>query len=328
MKNFLIAFSVFLVWSFFGLWLYTWFQSEEKNAATNTELAENATTDPSKITSEKTEPTPPIIEVDRKDTLKNKTNFSEESEIKPTGLKGLNENGDVIFKFTEGISILENSSEIFIPETVMSFKEKINSYLLEHPNKEVHINSLYSATENFESPNLGIKRGEKILEELIAAGVPKEKIVVKPIIKGIEFNPEGVYNNSISIMFKPLDRKRIAELKTKLPDKKIVYPGFSTSGILINNNLKNLLQEVKQAVQANPDVRVELIGHTDNIGNSEDNYKMGLNYSKQVEWYLVAKGGIANSKIKATSRGEEEPIDSNNSEKGRMANRRVEVVFY
>ena len=81
-------------------------------------------------------------------------------------------------------------------------------------------------------------------------------------------------------------------------------------------------------MKANPDVRIELIGHTDNIGNGQDNYTMGLNYSKQVEWYLVAKGGIANSKIKASSKGEEEPIDTNNSREGRIVNRRVEVVFY
>ena len=136
------------------------------------------------------------------------------------------------------------------------------------------------------------------------------------------------YNNGISIYFKPLDHARIAELKTKLPDKKILYPRFSTSGILINNNLKTLLKEVKEVVKANPDVRIELIGHTDNIGNGQDNYTMGLNYSKQVEWYLVAKGGIANSKIKASSKGEEEPIDTNNSREGRIVNRRVEVVFY
>ena len=55
---------------------------------------------------------------------------------------------------------------------------------------------------------------------------------------------------------------------------------------------------------------------------------MGLNYAKQVEWYLVAKGAIKNSMIKATSKGETEPIDTNNSERGRIANRRVEVIFY
>jgi hypothetical protein len=106
--------------------------------------------------------------------------------------------------FSEGIYILENSSEIFIPEAITDFTYKTNSYLLEHPDQEIHINSLYSAAENFESPNLGVKRSEKIMEIRILAGIPKEKIVANPIIKAIDFDEEGVYNNSISINFKPL----------------------------------------------------------------------------------------------------------------------------
>ena len=331
MKHFFIAFSVFLVWSFFGLWLYSWFPSGDKEDISKNEVAENITTDASSITSEAIDSISSDQGINSSSvsgSLDAQISSSEKIDIKTSGLKGLNENGDVIFIFSEGISILENSSEIFIPETIKDFKYKTTAYLLEHTDKEVHINSLYSGTENFESPNLGVKRGQKIMEDLILEGIPKEKIVVKPIIKAIDFDEEGVYNNGISIYFKPLDHARIAELKTKLPDKKILYPRFSTSGILINNNLKTLLKEVKEVVKANPDVRIELIGHTDNIGNGQDNYTMGLNYSKQVEWYLVAKGGIANSKIKASSKGEEEPIDTNNSREGRIVNRRVEVVFY
>jgi hypothetical protein len=331
MKHFFLAFSVFLVWSFFGLWLYSLFPAGESDGVSKNEIAENIASDTATITSE---PIKSVLSDEeskssvKTDSLDPRVSSSEKTDINTFGLKGLNDIGDVIFIYAEGISILENSSEIFIPETIKDFADKTEAYLLEHPDKEVHINSLYSATENFESPNLGVKRGDKIMEALILAGIPKEKIVVKPIIKSIDFSEEGVYNNGISIFFKPLDRGRIAELKTKLPDKKIVYPRFSTNGILINNNLKVLLEEVKQVVKANPDVRIELIGHTDNIGNSEDNYTMGLNYSKQVEWYLVAKGGIANSKIKSSSKGEEEPIDNNKTEKGRITNRRVEVVFY
>ena len=117
---------------------------------------------------------------------------------------------------------------------------------MQNPDKEVHINSLYSAEENFESPNLGIKRAEKVRDILLEAGIAKEKIVIKPIIKSIDFNEEGFYNNSITIVFKPLDLARIEELKTRIPDKKILYPRFSNSGILINNNLRNLFTEIKQ----------------------------------------------------------------------------------
>lgn len=316
MKKFLIVFIVFLVWSFFGLWLYSWYQNNNTKMSAKKEKVVNTLSKREKDSIEKAESIRAINE------------FKKNKETKISGLKGVTYDGDIIFMYTENVSILENSSEIFIPTTIVDFKYKTKKYLQEHPESEVQINSLYSASENFESPNLGIKRGEKIKEVLLSVGIPNEKIVVKPIIKGLEFNEEGFYDNSISVLFKPLDQNRIDELKSRLPETKTVYPTFSNSGILINDNLKQLLAEVKQVVEDNPEVRIELIGHTDNIGNEIDNYKMGLDYAKQVEWYLVAKGGIGNSKIKSSSKGESEPIDRNNTEEGRRINRRVVVVFY
>ncbi|GHC51732.1 hypothetical protein GCM10008083_14280 [Ulvibacter litoralis] len=266
--------------------------------------------------------------IEKAESIRAIKEYNKNKETKISGLKGVTVDGDIIFMYSENVSILENSSEIFIPAAIIEFKYKTKKYLQEHPDTEVHINSLYSASENFESPNLGIKRGEKIKEVLLSVGIPNENIVVKPIIKALEFNEEGFFDNSISILFKPLDQNRVEELKTRLPDTKTVYPTFSNSGILINDNLKELLAEVKQVVQDNPDVRIELIGHTDNIGNEIDNYKMGLDYAKQVEWYLIAKGGIRNSKIKSSSKGESEPIEANNTEAGRTMNRRVVVVYY
>ncbi len=330
MKNFLIAFSVFIVWSFFGLWLYSWFEAEEIKVNDASELAENTANDSTKNIIENGEL--PEINLEEamiltEDSISTIENIVEDFTV-DYAFKAINEEGDVIFKYSVGTSFKQNSPEVFIPKEAIDYKYKINSYLIEHPNKEVQINSLYGASENFDSPNLGVQRGEKIKAELIEVGIPATRIVIKPVIKGIDFDENGVYKNGISFAFKPLNEARIKDLKNKLPEPKIVYPNFSNSGILINKNLKNLFTEVKELVENNPDLRVEIIGHTDNIGNSIDNYKMGLNYARQVHWYLTAKGAIKKSNIKSTSKGEEEPIDTNKSERGRMANRRIEVIFY
>ena len=96
---------------------------------------------------------------------------------------------------------------------------------------------------------------------------------------------------------------------------------------MVNENLRNLLDEVKQIVAANPDTEIEVIGHTDNVGNGNDNYFLGLEYARQVRWYLVKKGNLDRKKIKAISKGEEDPIDTNQTVRGRNANRRIEIVF-
>jgi len=328
MKDFLIAFTLFLVWSFFGLWLYAWYQSDSKKNISKIESVKNITLESTNVPLKNNE-MDSLVKTEPLDNPQNESSIITETDnTKTVGLKGINSNGDIIFGYSEGISILENSSEIFIPETVANFKNKIYSYLDEHPDQEVHINSLYSASENFESPNFGIKRGEKVKEVLLAVEIPREKIVVKPIITGINFNEEGFNTNSITFIFKSLDYNRLNNLKNSIPDKKVVYPEFSSSGVQINKRLETLLVEIKQIVKDNPDIRIELIGHTDNIGSSIDNQIMALNYSKQVRWYIISKGGIDKSKIKATSKGESEPIDSNQTERGRLANRRIEVIFY
>jgi outer membrane protein OmpA-like peptidoglycan-associated protein len=106
-----------------------------------------------------------------------------------------------------------------------------------------------------------------------------------------------------------------------------VYPKFTDSGISVNNDLKILLSELIVYFSNNPDQVVTIVGHTDNIGNGNDNYNVGLKYAQQVRWYIVSKGDLKNSQIKAISKGESEPIESNYSEKGRIANRRIEVIY-
>ena len=55
MKNFLIAFLVFLVWSFFGIWLYSWLQPVENNSTNKDSIA---TTNADDITLKLDDPLP------------------------------------------------------------------------------------------------------------------------------------------------------------------------------------------------------------------------------------------------------------------------------
>ena len=232
-----------------------------------------------------------------------------------------------MFLFENGIISHKNSSEIKIPESSVDFKYRINTYLIEHPDQEVQITSIYSPDENMETPNLGIQRGNKVKQVLIETGVPTEKIIVKPVIKDVSFTEDGSFNNTISFSFKKWDKDRAEEMELTIPESVFVYPKFSDTGIIVNNNLRNLLKEIKTAFASNPQLTIDVIGHTDNVGNANDNHRMGLQYARQVRWYLISKGNFDRSRIKATSKGESDPIDSNNSKQGRNANRRIEIVY-
>ena len=323
MRNFLIAFLVFLVWSFFGLWLYSWLNPEPNENQANNGLVENN----EKVDSADTEL--PVMTDEPIDTLTIDEAYKTEFiDIPATGMRAVSEAGDIIFLYPEGFIIKKNSAEIVIPDEVVDFKYKLNTYMLEHPDTELHISSQYSPSEIISSPNLGIQRGKMVKDELAATGIAAERIVIKPNITQIAFNTDESFRHSFSFSFKPLDLERIEALKKQIPESKTVYPTYSYQGIMVNEALNNFKDEVTEILKENPNLHLEVIGHTDNVGNAIDNYTKGLEYARQVRWYLVTKAKIDRNKITAISKGESEAIASNGSVKGRELNRRIEIKFY
>lgn len=327
MKNFLLAFLVFLVWSFFGLWLYSWLNptdSEEQatNGIVNTDLVnseENQTISES-IASD-TETTLDTLSID----TAYKTEFIDEP---VTGLKAISEDGDIIFLYPEGFTITKNRPTVDIDPELVDFKYKLNTYLLEHPDTELHINSQYSPSEVIASPNLGIQRGRAVKEVLVETGIAPQRVVIRPKITQIAFSEDDTFVHSFSFNFKELDNERIAALKKQIPESRTVYPTFSSQGIMVNEALNKFKEEVSDILKENPNLHIEVIGHTDNVGNALDNYSKGLEYARQLRWYLVNRANIDRNKITAISKGESEAIASNGSVKGRELNRRLEVKFY
>ena len=334
MKNFLIAFFICIVWSFFALWLYSWLVPGN----TSTSILSNfspTTVSETSISSEILNAT--NISEKREVLTETKINLEDSvvdeiREIKKNifGLSAITPENDIVFRFEDGISFTKNATSLEVPKTIQDFKYKTNTYLIEHPQTEVHIISRYSATENFETPNLGIQRGVQIKNLLTELGIDSKRIVVKSSIEELEFSEDNTYANAIAIEFKPLNEDRIAAIVPEapsIPDAITFYPRISETGIIKSEKLDELLETVKVILDKNPAVKVTIIGHTDNSGNANENFKLGLTYAEEIRWYFVAKGKMDRTRIKAVSRGEVQPIRSNRTARGRRANRRVELQF-
>ncbi len=320
MKNFTIAFLVFIVWSFFGLWFYHWLQPDA--IARYTETKNDVTSEERNNAGYENDGLPLFTENETSNTLDSLNNAESY-----TGLTATTEQGGVLFMYPENIQIKKNSATVYIPPNTQDFKYKLNSYLLEHANTEVVIVSKYSAEENIESPNFGTQRAKQIKAMLLDAGVAAQRIVIKPHITTIAFNIDNRYDKAISFTIQPLDLKRAENFNKEIPETKTIYPRFSSSEILNSPVLETTLQEVLRALEANPNLKITVVGHTDNIGSAIDNYSRGLEFARQIRWYLVSKGNIDKNKIKAISEGEGQAIASNNTEKGRNLNQRIEIKF-
>ena len=75
------------------------------------------------------------------------------------------------------------------------------------------------------------------------------------------------------------------------------------------------------------DAKLMLIGHTDSVGTAQYNQSLSERRSRSVANYLISKG-VPSVRVEAAGRGESEPVQTNDTEAGRAANRRVEVAVY
>lgn len=86
------------------------------------------------------------------------------------------------------------------------------------------------------------------------------------------------------------------------------------------------LNELVELLKLKPDLRIEVAGHTDNVGEDDDNLQLSQKRADAVKNYLTKKG-IAANRIVAKGYGETQPVASNETAEGKQLNRRTEVRF-
>ena len=85
------------------------------------------------------------------------------------------------------------------------------------------------------------------------------------------------------------------------------------------------LDRIYELLNRNPNLRVQINGHTDNVGEANYNKILSRKRAKSVERYLISYG-IEPGRLSAKGFGEEKPLVSNDDEiGGREINRRTEI---
>lgn len=98
---------------------------------------------------------------------------------------------------------------------------------------------------------------------------------------------------------------------------------FKSNSYIIDSNSYNELNVLVSCLNKYPELKIEIQGHTDNIGNHEDNYELSYLRAKAVYEFLYNK---VENKLIFKGYGESIPIESNDSEAGRKKNRRTSFV--
>ena len=84
------------------------------------------------------------------------------------------------------------------------------------------------------------------------------------------------------------------------------------------------LELILEYLNENPSKKIQIIGHTDNVGTFSSNQKLSEKRAKSVYDYFISNR-IGKNRVSYTGKGESSPIASNENGLGRKANRRVEL---
>jgi outer membrane protein OmpA-like peptidoglycan-associated protein len=100
---------------------------------------------------------------------------------------------------------------------------------------------------------------------------------------------------------------------------------FDTGSATLKSGAREKLARVSGILLSHPELKVEVEGHTDSIGDQNLNQRLSENRADAVRSYLVTQG-IASSAVTTKGFGQSQPVASNDTAAGRQQNRRVELV--
>lgn len=131
------------------------------------------------------------------------------------------------------------------------------------------------------------------------------------------------FNIPLDNAFKEV-KKEIYLQKIKVGKKIVLNNIFFDSGL---SNLREQsyseINKIYRIMIENPNIKVEISGHTDNVGNDATNNKLSADRAKVVVDVLLSKG-IDPKRIISKGYGKKAPVASNDTEEGRQMNRRTE----
>ena len=131
------------------------------------------------------------------------------------------------------------------------------------------------------------------------------------------------------------DEKAIDDLSTE-PLELSLEPVYQEQKIVTHSihfksdsaNLEPLaiktLEKILTLMKTNPELKIEIIGHTDSTGPEDYNQRLSELRARVVADWLI-RNGINSKRIKAIGKGESEPIADNSTPEGRAKNRRTEI---
>lgn len=154
----------------------------------------------------------------------------------------------------------------------------------------------------------------------VANQMVSEKFLINVKCRGYMDYNDTVYqidNDTVYAELMPIKKNTVVILRNLL---------FDTDKTIIKNTSVQSLEDLYKLLSENPTLRIQITGHTDNVGNDRYNQKLSEGRAKAVYQEMV-KRGIDPKRMSWRGMGESDPIESNDTPEGRAENRRVEFMI-
>ena len=130
-----------------------------------------------------------------------------------------------------------------------------------------------------------------------------------PNSKDLESNtPVGVMVNQFGI--------NVQNTNHDIAGSMVYFPPvyFTSGSVIVGSSNKHRVATIASMLKNNPDIKLNVIGHTDRVGTLKFNEKLGLQRANAVIEYLVKNYHIEANRLIPTTRGEENPLSSHGVE--------------
>lgn len=198
-----------------------------------------------------------------------------------------------------------------------------------------HVQDFYGIDKNATEEEIKIYQEKTAAITKVTTKVDKTVVMENPPLQSekstiIEAKPEPkITEPEAKVETNSASNAKVEELgnKYRTGNKSIInniYFEFGTAQMTQESD--EVLNRIFETLKNNPNLKIEIGGHTDNIGSADGNLRLSENRAKAVKKWLETKG-IAKNRMIAKGYGETMPLASNDDEiNGRELNRRIEIL--
>jgi len=241
----------------------------------------------------------------------------------------LNDNGQVLLKDSEGVTFNKDSDIPSYNDRISGKLQEFASLLQNDESKDLVITGIYNQEDKLPEgntqTNLGLARANQFKAQLAQLGIPTTRMISlyersdHPNL----YDANGILQGGIKL---DLINKELGDdgIINPLAEPFYVYFETGSSYVKLDSTLRANITHTIQYLNGVENAQLQLIGHTDSVGDASNNVVLGLNRANDLA-KTFADFGLSESQISTSSLGEESPIASNQTEQGRAQNRRVEM---